>query len=196
MPEEIAQALSDAQASPEEVIIVPYELYQSFMGRYYIGHTPGLTMKNGSNCWGGIINPRDSDADVFIDSICISNTSCLTVCSRTWINHTPAGSIFASKFVMPANTATNPVRHPAGRLSYAQNIRATPTDGQSLSSLFTRPFGTQTLEYGGKIIIPPGGSCIVFCYAHDLAGVTGSGAGAFTQSCEISMQWWEQPLTE
>jgi hypothetical protein len=193
MPDEELIA-SPAQDVPEEVVGVPYSLFQSFLGKYYKGRTPGLFIKTGSNCWGGIINPRDFDADVFIDSISVSNTSTSAVCTRIWINSTTLGTVYVSPYVTPANTAAEPVRCPRAVLSYAQDLRSTPVDGASFVSRYIGPLLTHTQEFGGKLIIPPGGSCIVFCYAREPAG--NSGQAAVTQSCEISVQWWEQQMAE
>ncbi len=175
---------------PEEVVGVPYTLLQSFLGKYYIGRSPGLFLRSGSHCWGGVINPRDSDADIFVDSISVSNTCGATVCTRIWINGTMFGNIYASPYVTPANTTADPARYPRGMFSYAQDLKSTPQDGVSLASLFVAPYASQTQEFGGKLIIPPNGSCIVFCYARDSSG----GQSSASQACEISMQWWEQQI--
>lgn len=192
MPDEELFANEPAQNDPEEIIGVPYSLFQSFLGMYYIGRTPGLIVRSGSNCWGGIINPRDSDADVFIDSISVSNTCTSAVCTRIWINNATFGSVYVSPYVTQANTTAQPSRDPSAVFSYAQDLQSTPQDGSSLASRFIGPLETQTQEFGGKLIIPPCGSCIVFCYAREPAAKPGQAASS--QTCEITMQWWEQPV--
>ena len=181
---------STAEANNDPVVTIPYDLFQSFRGKYYIGRTPILTIRSQSNCWGGLLNPHDSGVNLFIDTISVTNTSGSPFCARIWLNNTPFGRIFVSPFVTPANTAADPVRISHGLLSYAQNLRIVPFNGDSLASQFVRPQGTQLNEFGGKLILPPCGSCIFFCYARDGAG----GVSSAIQTCEISMQWWEQDV--
>lgn len=192
MPDDEPFANAPAENDPGEVIGIPYSLFQSFLGMYYIGRTPGLFIRSGGNCWGGIINPRDSDADVFIDSISVSNTSSFAVCTRLWINSSTFGSVYVSPYVTQANTAADPPRCARAVLSYAQDLQTTPQDGNSFASRFIGPLETQTQEFGGKIIIPPCGSCIVFCYAREPAAKPGPAASM--QTCEITVQWWEQQI--
>jgi hypothetical protein len=67
-----------------------------------------------------------------------------------------------------------------------------PFNGDSLASQIAKPFCSQDTVFGGKIIIPPGGSIILFCCSGD--GPAGPGGGC--ASCEISFQWWESPVED
>lgn len=175
---------------PDEIVTIPFDLFQSFSGRYYIGRTPVLTLRRCCDCWGGLINPRDSSVNLFIDTISVSNTSGTPFCTRIWLNTTPFGRILVSPFVTLANTAVEPMPVSIGLLSSAQGLSMVPFNGDSLASQFARPFRTLDSVFGGKIIIPPGGNIIVFCYSHDGPG----SAGGACASCEISFQWWEMPV--
>lgn len=184
---------STIEEDPDEIVTIPFDLFQSFLGRYYIGRTPVLTLRRCCDCWGGLINPRDSAVNLFIDNISVSNSSCIPFCTRIWLNTTPLGSVLISPFVTLANTVVEPMPVSFGLLSYAQGLKIVPFNGDSLASQFARPCSTLDSAFGGKIIIPPGGNIIVFCYSHDGPG-PGSGPGGGCASCEISFQWWEMPV--
>lgn len=178
---------SPLDEDPGEIVTIPFDLFQSFLGRYYIGRTPVLTLRGGCDCWGGLINPRDSSVNLFIDNISVSNTSGAPFCTRIWLNTTPFGRILVSPFVTLSNTAVEPMPVSFALLSYAQVLRMVPFNGDSLASQFARPFRTLDSAFGGKIIIPPGGNIIVFCHSNE-------GSGGCCASCEISFQWWEMPV--
>ncbi|WP_141136860.1 DUF6143 family protein [Paenibacillus herberti] len=43
-----------------KVVSIPNVLYQSLQGKYFIGQTETLTIGQGANAWGGLINPATS----------------------------------------------------------------------------------------------------------------------------------------
>jgi hypothetical protein len=180
---------STCEEDPDEIVTIPFDLFQSFLGRYYIGRTPALTLRGGCDCWGGLINPRDSSVNLFIDNISVSNTSGTPFCTRIWLNTTPFGRIQVSPFVTLANTAVEPMPVSFGLLSYSLGLRIVPFNGDSMASQIARPFCSLDSSFGGKVIIPPGGNIIVFCSSDGL----GPGPGGVCTSCEISFQWWEMP---
>lgn len=183
MENEEATLISSAADDPDRVVTIPFDLYQSFLGRYYIGRTPTLTLRPGCNCWGGLANPDDSPVNLFVDSVSVSCLSPVSCCARIWLNNTLFGQIFVSPFVTPANTAMDPVPVSNALLSYAQNLRMAPFNGDSLAGEAVRPLGTLTDSFGGKLIVPPGGSAIVFLCLPDSQGCL---------NCEVSCRWWER----
>lgn len=183
MENEEATLISEANNDPDQVVTIPFDLYQSFLGRYYIGRTPTLTLRPGCNCWGGLANPDDSPVNLFVDSISVSCLSPLSCCARIWLNTTLFGRIIVSPFVTLANTAVDPMPFSNALLSYAQNLRMAPFNGDSLAGEVIRPLGTLTDSFGGKLIVPPGGSVIVYLSLPDPQGCL---------NCEVSCRWWEK----
>ncbi len=183
MENEEATLISAPCDDPEQVITIPFDLYQSFLGRYYIGRTPTLTLRPGCNCWGGLANPDDSPVNLFVDSISVACLSPVCCCARIWLSNTLFGQIFVSPFVTLANTAMDPMPVSNALLSYAQNLSIAPFNGDSLTAEIIRPLGTLTNSFGGKVIIPPGGSVIVYLSLLDSGGCL---------NCEVSCRWWEK----
>lgn len=172
-----------ADGDPSQIVSIPFDLYQSFLGRYYIGRTPTLTLRPGCNCWAGLVNPDDSPVNLFIDSVTVASVSPFSCCARIWLNTTLFGLISVSPFVTLANTAINPMPNSNALLSYAQNLSMAPFNGGSLAGAVVRPMGTLTEDFGGKVVVPPGGSIIIYLSLADPRGCL---------NCEVGCRWWER----
>lgn len=165
-----------------EVVNLAYRVEQSFLGRYYIGHTSYLTIDPCLGVYGALYNPRDSRVNVFINTFTVSNFSGTPFESQVWINSTPFGTTMASSDVSPANTAA-PASPPSAVLISAQNLLEGPWDGTSLFSRLTEANSTVVGNYYGKIIIPPGGSFLIYLNPADRQIKT-----------DIALGWWEEPV--
>jgi len=183
MENEEATLLPASNDDPDQTVTIPFDLYQSFLGRYYIGRTPTLTLRPGCNCWGGLANPDDSPVNLFVDLISVNGLSPVSCCARIWLNTTLFGRIFVSPFVTLANTAVNPTPYSNALFSYAQNLRIAPFNGDSLAAEVVRPLSALRDSFGGKVIIPPGGSIIIYLSLLDSGGCL---------NCEVSCRWWEK----
>ncbi len=163
-----------------EVVNLQYRVNKAFKGKYFIGHTPILSIFDSSNSWGGLINPEDSGVNLYVCTFTVSNYSSNPFRAQLWLNSSPVGGRF-SPFVSPSNTAQSPLPIPKTNLLYAQNIHGVPSDGTSILSRIAEADSTNVANYYGKIVIPPGGSFIAFLYS----------PGAQRIRTEVAFGWWE-----
>lgn len=166
---------------PQQVVSNPYRVWQSFKGNYFIGHTPLLVLGGCGNAWGGLINPADSCVNLFINTFTVSNTSEKPFRAQIWLNARAAGDIQRSPHVTPANTAYTPLPEPEAKLLYAEGVKDWPKKGTSIFTRIAEGHATVVGNYYGKIILPPGGSFIVYLIAPDSCPI----------KAEVAMGWWE-----
>ncbi|MCM3749853.1 DUF6143 family protein [Paenibacillus pasadenensis] len=165
-----------------KVVSIPNELYQSLQGRYFIGQTETLTAGQGANAWGGLINPANSGVNLFLATFTVNNLSNKTFPAKFYVNTTPPGVASTSTLVSPANT-TRPTK-PKVKLKFVRSTRGVPSGG---TNIFTRevPPSPILVDEQGKIIIPPGGSFVVFLPA-----------SSSTIKARIVLGWYEQPVNK
>ncbi len=176
-------ALFEHLKQPLEIIDITYSVQQTFLGNYFFGQTDLLTFGGGYNAWGGLINPVGSGVDMFWNVYTISNFSSRPFTTEAWLNSTPPGKGIVSINVASANQAIIPLPRPIVELQYADCRLQSPTDG--IYSFLRRVEPNSTLtrhDFQGLIIIPPGGSAILFLRSPDQE----------TIRSRIAFGWWEQ----
>lgn len=166
---------------PEQVSL-EYRVEQAFEGKYFMGHTPFLTFGHGSHAWGGLINPPNSKINLYVNTFTISNASDKPFNGQLWLNSTPTGKPFLSPYLSPSNTTLTPLPKPHTLIAFAQDVPHSPTDGASLFIRIAEPHSTVVGNYYGKIIIPPGGSFIVFLQS----------PGEREMKADVAFGWWEE----
>ena len=161
-----------------EVVSLEYRVNKAFEGRYFMGHTPVMTLR-GRNDWGRLINPQGSGIDLFINTFTVSNYSDTPFQAELWLNPQP-GRGFVSSYVTVSNTARMPLREPKTKLMYQPDAGESPRGGVSLFSRVASANDTVVGNYYGKIVVPEGGSFLVFLYAP-----------RDEVSTELGFGWWE-----
>lgn len=58
-----------------KAVNIPNPLYQSLQGRYFVGQTETIRFGKGKNAWGGLINPSNSDVNLFVNAFTVTNHS-------------------------------------------------------------------------------------------------------------------------
>jgi hypothetical protein len=168
---------------PQEVIDITYSVQQTFLGNYFFGQTDLLTFGGGYNAWGGLINPVGSGVDMFWNVYTISNFSSRPFTTEAWLNSTTPGKGTVSINAASANQAIIPLPRPKVELQYTDYILQSPTDG--IYSFLRRVEPNSTLtrhDFQGLIIIPPGGSAILFLRSPDQEIIRS----------RVAFGWWEQ----
>ena len=168
-----------------KVVTIPDSAFQSSKGRFFIGQSGILTISKGLNAWAGLINPRNSRINIVFDIFAVSNFSENAIDAQIFFNSIPPDieNAVISENVTPANTTLCPLSAPRTLVVYNDNVTGLPVGGVS-------PFrriipSLQTVEGidNGKIMIPPGGSFVIF--------IPGMADGrAF-----ISFGWWEKKIS-
>lgn len=163
----------------EREISIPYALYQSELGRYFIGQTPALnpTVANGTAI-AALVNPSDSARNLFVNVITIKNPSGAAVDAAFYVNSTLPNTMSISNLVNVTNLTINPQPVPYGRIQYL--VDATVTTGVSIFSRVVGPVSTEIVD-GGQIILPPGQSIVV--YLTELA---------IDSDVVVAFGWWEE----
>jgi len=165
-----------------EVVSLEYRVNKAFEGKYFMGHTPMMTLRGG-NAWGGLVNPRGSGVLLFINTFTVSNYSGTPFQAQLWLNASAERGM-TSSYVMVSNAAKTPLREPKAKLLYQPAAGAEPQDGKSLFSRVASPNDTVVGNYYGKIVVPEGGSFLVFLYAPKAE-----------VSTELGFGWWEDRRT-
>lgn len=141
---------------------IPNPLYQSLQGRYFVGETETIRLGKGKNAWGGLINPFNSDVDLYVNAFTITNYSTKPIIAEIWFNPEPLGTPMISKKVTPANTTLSPLPKPKVEIAFAELIDGFPKKGVNSFKRIVPPQSTLSSDEDGKFIFPPCGSFVIF----------------------------------
>lgn len=161
---------------------MPYALYQSELGRYFIGETIPLSPTAPStDSIAALVNPAASARNIYVNVITILNPSATAVTADFYLKSTLPVGTSISTLVSCTNLTLNPQPIHYGQVEYLASASNTPpTDGVSIFSRIVAPSSTEIVD-GGQIILPPGQSLIVY-----LNGLTS------TSNVVVAFGWWEE----
>lgn len=168
---------------PIEVVSIPNSLSKSLQGKYFAGQTETLTFSNTTNAWGALINPIDSDVNLFENVYTISNLSDRPFIAQVWFNAELPGIGTVSSKVSPADTALVPPPVPKVQIQFNQNVSGVPVGGINVFDRIVPPGSTLVSEEDGKFIFPSGGNWSLF--------LTAPGPLAASYTAIVAMGWWE-----
>lgn len=165
-------------------VCIPNELFQSNCGRYFVGQSGLLIFGQGEKAWAGLVNPRHSGVNIFIDVTSISNLSNQAFTAQTWVNTKPPGDPSISTKVTPTNTSYKPLPEPSANLEFAQSVSELPSQGVNPFGAVIPSNNSVVRSENGKYIIPPGGTFVIFLKS----------PGTDIVKSEISFGWWERKV--
>lgn len=163
-----------------QVVSIPNPLYKSTQGTYFVGQTKLLTFGRGSHAWGGLVNPRQSGVDLYVNVYTITNFSGQPFPAKVYLNARPPGHAITSTLVSPSNTTR--ITRPRAKLQYTKSTTGTPSGGTNVFLREVSPRTTLVSEEDGKFIIPPGGSFLLFL----------QGPSTYKVSARVALGWWEE----
>lgn len=163
-----------------KVVSIPNPLYKSQKGKYFVGQTQTLTFGPGTNAWGGLVNPKNSGVNLFVNVYTITNFSGYPFPSKVYFNTFPPGHPLTSRLVSPSNTTR--VSIPKVKIQFVRSTTGNPTGGTNVFLREVSPRTTLVSEEDGKFIIPPGGSFILFLGGHP-SGIV---------KARLAFGWWEE----
>jgi len=140
---------------------MPYALYLSLRGDYFLGVSHELCFGEGANAWAALCNPPRSGVDLHVYAWNVANTGDTPLRAQIWFNADPPGRPSGAAAVTPGNTALCPPARTAIRFYEASRTEGDPTGGVKA---FVRRAPAHT-EIGdvesGKFILPPGGNFLI-----------------------------------
>lgn len=163
---------------------VPISLYESMRGRYFIGYADGLSLNAGSSAWARLYNPRLSGVNLFVDTWSVTDLSASPFRAQFWFNADPPGNATESDLVTPSNLAFRPTPVPHAELQKASAVYGEPDGGVLAFARWGIPCTTLVGEEGGKLIVPPGSSFMIYVSLTNFSSPEGS--------TRISFNWWEE----
>ncbi|KOR23860.1 hypothetical protein ND00_31370 [Clostridium sp. L74] len=169
-----------------QVASMPYALYLSLQGKYFVGYADELEFGNGRSAWAGLINPCGSGVNLHVYVWTVTNIGTSPIRAQIWFNSDPPGQATISQLVTPANTALCPLPQPRIKLVEASNVRGEPEGGVKAFVRRVLPEVTIADEEVGKFIFPPGGSFIIFLSNPEAPNEPAQGRVAFG--------WWEEKI--
>lgn len=170
-----------------QVASMPYSLYLSLQGKYFLGSTEELEFGNGRNAWAGLFNPVNSNVNLHIYFWQVANTGQSPIRAQIWFNSCPPGQPTRVTTVTPGNTSLCPLPRPRIRFFQANNVVEEPDGG--VKAFVRRAPSEDTIsdEEVGKFIFPPGGSFIIFLSNPE----TPDQAAKAT----VGYAWWEEKIS-
>ncbi|OBR95085.1 MULTISPECIES: DUF6143 family protein [Clostridium] len=169
-----------------QVASMPYALYLSLQGKYFVGATDELEFGNSKSAWAGLFNPNNSGVNLHVYFWQVSNTGQSPIRAQIWFNSQPSGNAIRVTTVIPGNTALCPPPKPKIGLFEAINVINEPLGGKKAFVRRALPDVTVGDEEVGKFIFPPGGSFLIFLSNPE----TPNQSAAAT----VGYAWWEEKI--
>lgn len=166
-----------------KVIELTNAVYQSYLGRYFLGQTDIMAFGGKYYAWGSLINPANSGVNMFLNAYTISNFSDEPVTAEGWLSSTLPGEGKKSMHFAAGNQSISPPLFPKVEIQDVSFVLETPIEGTYTFVRRVEPSQTLTKhDFQGMYIIPPGSSFALFfkCPGKENIQVT------------VAFGWWEE----
>lgn len=167
----------------QEVIVLSDAVYHSYLGEYFLGQTDIITFGGEYNAWGGLINPEDSNVNIFLNAYTISNFSNHPLTAEGWLSSTLPGKAKISTDYAAGNQSIIPSPMPKVKIQNANFESKAQIDGTY--TFVRRVESNETLtkhDFQGMYIIPPGSSFTLFFLS----------PGNEKIQTRVAFGWWEE----
>ena len=144
-----------------KAVNIPIELYQSTLGRYFIGYADDLSFGRNTSAWARLYNPEGSGVNLHVNVWTVTDISDAPFRAQFWFNASVPGA-YSTAAGTPTNTAIRPVPVPKVEMQLASDVTATPVGGVKAFVRRGQPLETMVETENGKLIFPPGGSFLVY----------------------------------
>lgn len=165
---------------------MPYALYQSLLGKYFVGFAADVQFSNGKYGWAGLVNPAHSCVNLHVYVWTVTNFGIYPLSAEIWFNAKTPGGAVTSDYITPANTAISPLPQPKVKIWQANNVNGDLPFG---NSIFTRKVPSEVTivgEENGGFIFPPGGSFSVLLSDADASSKAGI--------ANVAFGWYEEGI--
>jgi hypothetical protein len=168
---------------PQKVIVLSGAVYHSYLGEYFLGQTDMILFGGGYNAWGGLINPEDSNVNMFLNAYTISNFSNQPLTAKGWLRSELSGKAKVSTDFAAGNQSIIPPPMPKIKIQSANCVSKAPTGGTYTFVRRVEPNETLTKhDFQGMYIIPPGSSFTLFFLS----------PGKEQVQTRLAFGWWEE----
>lgn len=169
---------------PQEVVSVPVPLFKSMQGKYFVGQTEPLYICDEKIAWAGLVNPCNSDVNLYANVFTVSNFSDVYLTAQIWLNTDfPAKANISCK-TSPTNTALCPLPENEVDIKYVKSTTSFPRGGVNVYERIVPPKATLVGEEDGKFIEPPGGNYTVIIKS----------SSSQPDKVIVAFGWWEKPI--
>lgn len=168
-----------------KAVNIPIELYQSEMGRYFIGYADNLSFGENKSTWARLYNPCHSGVNLHVNVWTVTDISEAPFRAQFWFNSGIKGIPDESE-ITPSNTALRPLPEPKIKLQSQSNVDYEPIGGIKAFVRRGEPGITLVDTENGKLIFPPGGSFLVYLSLAKNPEIPASG--------RIAFGWWEEKI--
>ena len=168
---------------PQEVVSIPVSLFKSMQGKYFVGQTETLWVGNGSIAWAGLVNPRNSDVNLYANVFTISNFSDDYLTAEIWVNTSLPKKTCVSHKISPTNTALKSLQKNKVDIRFIESTTIVPENGVNVYERIVPPNTTLVGEEDGKFIESPGGSYVVVIKS----------SSSKRDKVIVAFGWWEKP---
>lgn len=173
----------DHVKQPQEVTILPENVYHSYRGEYFLGQTDLIAFGGGYNGWGRLVNPADSKVNMFLNAYTISNYSDEPLTAEAWLSSKTPGRGIISPYFAAGNQAIIPPPMPKVKIESASFVPGKPSGGTYAFVRRVEPTVTLTKhDFQGMFIIPPGSSFSLFFLS----------PGKVKVYARVAFGWWEE----
>jgi len=164
------------------VVNIPQSVYKSYQCKYFLGQSQLLNFGNNLNTWGALFNPKNSGVNLYVSVYTVTNTSDYPFKSRVWVDTPPIGTVHPAT-VIPANLTCGCIK-PKVQFLWSELVEKTPAKGTHVLTRMVPAKTTLVNEKEGKIVIPPGGSFLVYLVS----------PGPQHIQADIAFGWWEEEI--
>ncbi|MBU3126425.1 DUF6143 family protein [Clostridium tagluense] len=163
---------------------IPIELYESIIGKYFIGYADNLVFGQDASAWARLYNPINSGVILHVNVWTVTDVSASPFRAQFWFNASPPKSDIKYADVTPTYLNIQPSPRAKVELEYASNVIGDQTGGIKAFVRRAMPETTLVESENGKIIIGEGGNFLVFLSNPETSELLTSG--------RIAFGWWEE----
>ncbi|MHB8128032.1 MAG: DUF6143 family protein [Mobilitalea sp.] len=173
------------EKQPQQMIVLSDSVYHSYLGEYFLGQTKMINFGGDLQAWGGLINPPDSNVNLFLNAYTISNFSNQPITAEGWLSSKLPGKAETSDLFAAGNQSITPPMQPKVMIKSADFVSGTPKGGTYTFVRRVEPSITLTKhDFQGMYIIPPGSSFVLFFLP----------PGEALVHVKIAFGWWEEEI--
>jgi hypothetical protein len=165
---------------------MPYALYQSLQGKYFVGFAADVKFDDNKYGWAGLVNPSHSCVNLHVYVWTVTNFGLYPLTAQIWFNAQIPEDTTLSDFITPANTAIYPLPRPRVKILQANYVGNTPPYGDKILERQVQSEVTIVGEENGCFIFPPGGSFSVLLTNTEVLNKSGI--------ANVAFGWYEEAI--